>query len=121
MAMRTATARRRRVAPIVWPTGAASSRAIAPTGNRSARAARRPASPWRAATSASTLEADVDVVVVVGERERRAAEAEQGDDLLRLQLGGQAENRLHGALGPAAELLVTVDRRAPNGGDVRSK
>src|SRR5438067_8857225 len=31
------------------------------------------------------VEADVDVVVVVGQRKRVAAEVEQGDDLVRLQ------------------------------------
>jgi hypothetical protein len=42
---------------------------MAPTGNRRALATRRPENPCSAVAPASTLEADVDVVVVVGERE----------------------------------------------------
>ena len=41
----------------------------------------------------ATSEANVDVVSVVAQRERRAAQAEQRDDLLRLQLGGEEEQR----------------------------
>ena len=52
----------------------------------------------------------VDVVVVVGERERRPAQPEQGDDLLRLHLGRQQQDVAHCVLGHPAELLVPEDR-----------
>ena len=48
------------------------------------------------------LVADVDVVVVVGHREGRAAEGQQGDDLPRLQLGREQQDVAHGALGDPA-------------------
>jgi hypothetical protein len=40
-------------------------------------------------SACQVLVAHVDVVVVIGEREGRPAKPEQGDDLSRLQLGGQ--------------------------------
>ena len=57
------------------------------------------------------LEADVHVIGVVGLRERGPAEPEQGNDLGRLHVGGQEEQRSDGLVGHAARLLVARDRR----------
>src|SRR5213595_1476786 len=56
------------------------------------------------------LPADVDVVVVVGQRERRSAETEQGDDLLRHDLVREEQDVVDCLLGEPARLLVTEDR-----------
>ena len=48
------------------------------------------------------LEPDVDVVVMVALREARAAEAEQRDDLLWLDLSRQPQKRFDRALGDPA-------------------
>src|SRR5205809_5057997 len=50
---------------------------------------------------------------MVGERERRSAESEQRDDLLRLELGRQEENGFDSLLGHSSRLLVARDGDAP--------
>src|SRR5687768_12538518 len=126
--MSTATPRRRRVPPVVWGSGGCSQRAAARatewTTNAAGRWAGRSAGVRGAGigrgavVSVSTLEADVNMVVMVGERERGPAETEQGDHLLGLELCRKPENCLHGLLGHAARLLVTRDRNAAERGDV---
>ena len=61
--------------------------------------------------SKTMSEPDVDVVVVVHLREAGAAEPEQRDDLLRLNLDRQSEKRFDGVLN-AATSLVPGDRKA---------
>src|SRR4029078_7832840 len=84
-------------------------------------AATRPGFILRSAevgASAAMSEPDVDVIVVVGLREAGATEPEQGDDLLRLNLYRQSEQRLDRVLGDAADPLVPCDRKALQGRDV---
>jgi len=65
------------------------------------------------ATSRRTgSEADVDVVGVVLERERRAAAVEERDDLHRPRVRRQEHQVANGAVGDAAPLLMTGDRDA---------
>jgi anti-sigma-K factor RskA len=57
------------------------------------------------------VEADVDVVVVVAERERVLPEVEQRDDLVRADRALEQHQALHGLLGDAARALVAGDLR----------
>ena len=65
----------------------------------------RPVCPPEDELSAcQVLVAHVNVVVVIGERERRPAKPEQGDDLPRLHLGRQLQDVAHCVLGHTAGL-----------------
>ena len=59
-----------------------------------------------------TLVADVDVVEVVGQPERRAREVEKRDHLLRLEDAGEGEDLVDRSLRDAAGLLVAENRDA---------
>ena len=65
-------------------------------------------------------EADVDVVVVVGHRERvvGALEGHQRDDLVRLHRALEGQQALDRQVGDRARALVAEDRDAVDGGDV---
>src|SRR4051812_41087289 len=69
------------------------------------------------------LVADVDVVVVIRQRERalvagRAVQVHERDDLARLDLLRQQQQQPHGALGDRVRALVAEDVRAAERGDV---
>src|SRR4029453_8066904 len=65
------------------------------------------------------LVTNVNVVVVVRQREGRATEAEQRDDLPRLHLGREQQDVSHCPLGDrAVRLLVPEDGAATQRGDV---
>src|SRR5829696_5857789 len=66
-------------------------------------------------------EADVDVVVVVAHRQRRAAQVEQRDDLSRGHRALELHDAPHGLLGDAAALLVAHDRDAVDARDVDAR
>src|SRR3954465_14616013 len=91
----------------------------APAWSRAQSARSRRGPPPGGARPASS-EAHVDVVVVVREREGRAAEPEERDDLRGLHLGWEQEQRADGPLGDAPGLLVPVHRDAVEGADVES-
>lgn len=62
----------------------------------------------------------MDVVGVVGQRERRSAQADQGDDLPWHDFGREEQDRTNGALGDPAGLLMAQDRGVAERRDVHS-
>src|SRR5262245_31012477 len=114
--MRPAMPFRTRAPAAVWDAGAES---ILATSRSTA--ANQPGLNRRSAevgASAAISETDVDVVVVVGLREARSTEAEERDDLLRLNLGREPHQRLDRALGDSADALVPRDRQVLHARDV---
>src|SRR6266545_4774896 len=128
--IRAARPRRTRTAPAALLTGLRSSTATRPsrppksflTGQVTTAKTRsaeggdsRDAAPEAAGR---TLVANMDVVVVIRERERRTAEPEERDHLLRLQFGWEEKNGLDGLLRHAVRRLVAADRSPGDSGNV---
>src|SRR6266511_2267594 len=131
--IRAARPRRTRTAPAALLTGLRSSTATSPsrlpktllTGHAATARTRsaeggdsRDAAPE---TAGRTLVANMDVVVVIRQRERRTAEPEERDHLLGLQFGWKEKNRLDRMLRQAVRRLVAADRSPGDSGNVHCK